>query len=154
MDRGEEMIDTWLIWLAVAAVLAVGEIVTEGFFLLWFAIGAAAASATSYCGLGTEWVWGVFIVVSGILVIFSRPITNRFTKEQPAGIGANRYIGRPGVVLEEVNNLENTGQVRIGKEEWRADSSTDEVIPQGTKVRVTNLDGTHVVVTPLHEVNQ
>ncbi|MGD2248433.1 MAG: NfeD family protein [Candidatus Methanofastidiosia archaeon] len=148
------MIETWLIWLTVAAVLAVGEIATEGFFLLWFAIGAAAASATAYIGLGTPWEWGVFIITSGILVVLSRPIANRFTKEQPAGIGANRYIGRPGVVLEEVNNVENTGQVRIGKEEWRADSSTGEIIPAGTKVQVMDLDGTHVVVTPVNEVNQ
>jgi membrane protein implicated in regulation of membrane protease activity len=148
------MIETWLIWLAVAAVLALGEIATEGFFLLWFAIGAAAASATAFFGLGTQVEWGVFIVTSGILVVLSRPITDKFTREQPAGIGANRYIGRPGVVLEEVNNMDNTGRVRIGKEEWRADSSTGEIIPAGTKVHVMDLDGTHVVVSPVNEVNQ
>ena len=55
------------------------------------------------------------------------------------------------MVTEEIDNLKNTGRVRIGKEEWRADSDTDEVIPQGKTVDVTRVDGTHLVVRLLKE---
>ncbi|MBU7010121.1 MAG: NfeD family protein [Theionarchaea archaeon] len=146
-------IEGWLIWLILAAAFAVGEIFTEGFFLMWFAIGAAVASVIALLEPGsTAWQWGAFIVVSGILVVFSRRFAERFTKAQPPGIGADRYVGKTGVVLEDIDNLKNTGQVRIDKEEWRADSSIDEVISEGVQVKVVGLDGTHLVVKPLEEV--
>jgi membrane protein implicated in regulation of membrane protease activity len=151
-SRSELMVQEWLIWLIIAAAFAVGEIITEGFFLAWFAIGAASAGLATLLGFSTAWQWGIFIIVSGGLVLISRQIAERVTKKQPPGIGADRYIGKTGVVLEVVDNLKNTGQVRIGKEEWRADSSTDEIIPTGKRVRVTGLDGTHLVVYPLEEV--
>lgn len=145
-------VEVWLIWLIIAAIFAVGEILTEGFFLAWFAIGAAVASGVAFLGLGTPWQWGLFLVVSGMLVLVSRRFAERFTGTQPPGIGADRYVGKIGVILEEVDNLKNTGRVRIDKEEWRADSGTDEVLPEGIWVKVTGLDGTHLVVEPLEEV--
>ncbi|UCE23110.1 MAG: NfeD family protein, partial [Candidatus Aminicenantes bacterium] len=43
------------------------------------------------------------------------------------------------------------GSVRLKKEEWRADSETGEVIPAGKKVKVTRIDGTHLVVKTIEE---
>ncbi len=54
-------------------------------------------------------------------------------------------------MLEEVDNIKNTGRIRMGKEEWRAESDTGEVIPVGKMVEVTRLVGTHVVVKILKE---
>ena len=72
-------------------------------------------------------------------------------KKQPPGIGADRFIGKRGLVLEEVNNTENTGRVRLDREEWRADCASDDVIPVGSRVEVTRLDGTHLVVREIKE---
>ena len=141
----------WLIWMAVAAAFIIGEIFTMGFFLLWFAIGAALAGILALFGLGAGWQWGTFVVVSLVLFIVSRRFAERFSQEQPPGIGADRFIGKKGVVLEEIDNAKNTGRIRIDKEEWRADSDTDEAIPVGKRVEVTRLDGTHMVVKPLEE---
>lgn len=146
--------EDWVMWLAVAAILAISEILTEGFFLAWFAIGAAVACVAALFGLSVAWQWGLFLVVSGVLVLFSRRFAERFTGKQPPGIGADRYVGKIGVVLEEVDNLKNVGRVRIDKEEWRADSSTDDIIPVGIRVKVVGLDGTHLVVEPLEEVSK
>ena len=142
---------TWLIWMAVAAVFIIGEIFTLGFFLLWFGIGAAVAGILAIFGLGGSWQWGAFAVVSGVLFVLSRRFAERFSKKQPPGIGADRFIDKKGVVLEEVDNIKNTGRIRMGKEEWRAESDTGEVIPVGKMVEVTKLVGTHVVVKILKE---
>jgi membrane protein implicated in regulation of membrane protease activity len=146
------VIETWLIWLIIAGILAVGEILTEGFFLAWFAIGAALASIAAFIGLSSALQWGIFIVTSAVLLLFSRPFAERFTGRQPSGVGADRYTGKVGVVLEDIDNLKNVGRVRIDKEEWRADSGTGNIIPEGSRVKVTGLDGTHLVVVPLDEV--
>jgi membrane protein implicated in regulation of membrane protease activity len=143
--------NVWWIWMIIAAIFVIGEIFTAGFFILWFGIGAAVAGMLALLGLGAGWQWAAFVVVSGVLFAVSRRFAERFTKEQPPGIGADRFIGKRGVVLEEIDNAKNTGRIRIDKEEWRADSDTDEVIPVGKRVEVTRLDGTHMVVKPLEE---
>ena len=141
----------WWVWMILAAICIVAEIFTAGFFILWFGVGALAAGLLSLLGLGAGWQWAAFVVVSGVLFVVSRRFAERFTKQQPPGIGADRFIGKQGLVLEKIDNRENTGRVRIDKEEWRADSETGEDIPKGERVEVTRVDGTHMVVKPLEE---
>jgi len=141
----------WLIWMIIAAIFIIGEIFTAGFFLLWFGIGAAAAGILAMLDFGAGWQWVTFVVVTGLLFVVSRRFAERITKKQPPGIGADRFIGMKGVVLEGVDNTKNTGRVRIEKEEWRADSDTGEVIPVDTKVEVVRLVGTHLIVKTLKE---
>ena len=137
--------------MAIAAFFVIAEIFTMGFFLLWFGVGAAIAGILALLGFGVGWQLGSFIVISGILFAVSRKFAERFTKKQPPGVGADRFINKKGVVTEEIDNIKNTGRVRIGKDEWRADSDTDEVIPAGRTVEVTRVDGTHVVVKTLKQ---
>ncbi len=136
----------WLVWMIIAAVFIVGEVFTAGFFLLWFGVGAAAAGALALIGFGPFWQWAVFAIVSGVLAAVSRKFAERFTDKQPSGIGADRFIGQAGVVLEEIDNIKNTGRVRVQQDQWRANSDTGEVIPAGRTVKVTRLEGTRVVV--------
>lgn len=138
--------EIWWIWMAIAALFIVGEIFTQGFFLFWFGIGAAVAGVLALFGLSFGWQLGAFVVVSGVLFVVSRRFAEKFSKKQPPGIGADRFVGLEGIVLDEIDNTLNTGRVRVEKDEWRADSETGETIPQGTRVVVTRLDGTHLVV--------
>lgn len=140
-------IETWWIWMALAAIFIIAEIFTAGFFILWFGIGAAVAGVLALLGLGAGWQWGSFVVVSGVLLVISRRFAERFTKQQPPGIGADRFIGKVGIVLEEIDNEKDTGRVRMDKEEWRAESESGEIVPPGTRVTVTRLDGVHLIVT-------
>jgi len=134
--------------MALAAIFIVAEIFTAGFFILWFGVGAVVAGVMALLDLGAGWQWGAFVVVSGILLIISRRFAERFTKKQPPGIGADRFVGKTGVVLEEIDNEKDTGRVRMDKEEWRAETENGEVIPAGARVTVKRLDGVHLVVTP------
>jgi membrane protein implicated in regulation of membrane protease activity len=143
----------WWLWMGLAAAFVVGEVFTAGFFLLWFGIGAAVAGVLAIAGLGARWQWGSFVVVSGVLFAVSRRFAERFTRKQPPGIGADRFIGKRGVVLDGIDNVADTGRVRLDKEEWRAASESGEVIPAGDVVEVTRLDGTHLVVKHVKEAN-
>ncbi len=138
--------EIWWIWIAMAALFIIGEIFTQGFFLLWFGIGAAVAGILAILGLGVGWQLGAFVVVSGALFVASRRLAEKISKKQPPGIGADRFVGLDGIVLEEIDNVKNTGRVRVQKDEWRADSETGEIIPEGELIVVTRLDGTHMVV--------
>ena len=141
----------WWIWMIVAAIFVVGEIFTAGFFLLWFGIGAAVAGILSLMGLGMIMQLTVFIVLSVILFAVSRQFADRVSSEQPPGIGANRFIGMEGVVLQRIDNLKNTGRVRMSREEWRAESEGGDPIEEGQRVVVSRVNGTHLVVKPIQE---
>jgi len=143
--------ELWWVWMVLAAVFAVGEMFTAGFFLLWFGIGAAAAGILTLLGFGAGWQLITFAVLSLVLFAVSRRFAERWTAQQPSGVGADRFVGRRGVALEEIDNIRGTGRVRVERDEWRADSATGEVIPVGTTVEVVRIDGTHAVVEVLKE---
>ena len=141
----------WWAWMILAALFIVGEIFTAGFFLLPIGVGAAIAGLVALLGGNAIWQLSVFVVASFILFLVSRRFAQKVTKEQPPGIGADRVIGEECVVLEDINNLENAGRVRMGKEEWRASSESGTNIPTGTKVIVVSPSGTQLVVKPTEQ---
>ncbi|NIO27850.1 MAG: NfeD family protein [Candidatus Latescibacteria bacterium] len=141
----------WWIWMIFAGLLIVGEIFTFGFFLLPFGIGAIVTGLVALAGFGEIAQWVAFIVVSTVLFAVSRLFADRFSKEQPPGIGADRFTGQRCIVLEEINNAQGTGRIRLGQEEWRADSASGDIIPPGTTVLVTGVNGTHLLVNRVEE---
>jgi len=137
--------------MALAAILLIGEIFTTGFFLLWFSIGAASAGILALLGVGRPAQIIVFVLVSGILFVFGRRFAERVTEKQPPGIGADRFIGIEGTVLEKIDNAANSGKVRLGQDVWRASSVNGELIEPDSRIRVVRVDGTRAVVEPIKE---
>lgn len=138
--------EVWLIWAVLAAAFLVGEIFTAGFFLLWFGVGAAAAAVLARLGLGASYQWGSFALLSGVLVVLSRKFAQKVTKEPPERVGADRVIGKVGVVLEKIDPTTDSGRVRVEKEEWRAESQGGSTIEEGERVEVVGVSGTHLIV--------
>lgn len=136
-------------WVILAAVLVVGEIFTAGFFLLPFAVGAMVAALFAGIGLTVAWQWAGFVAVSVITLLLLKRFADRVTRDAaPLNVAADRVIGRVGVVLDQVNPHGITGRVRLGTEEWRAESDSEESIAEGAAVEVLRIDGTHLVVRP------
>jgi membrane protein implicated in regulation of membrane protease activity len=136
----------WWVWMIIAAVFAVAEILTAGFFLLWFGVGAAVAGLLALVGLGLIWQLSAFVVVSLGLFAVSRRFADRFSKAQPPGVGADRFVGRMGVVIERIDGKNNTGRVRFESEEWRAESDNAETVDVGVAVEAVRVVGTRVIV--------
>ncbi len=134
------------VWVMLAAILLIAEIFTVTFFLLPFAIGAAAAAVLEYLGVSVGWQWIAFIVVSASLLVILRRYGDRITHEPPVRTGVDRLLGKRGVVIEQVTSHTSEGRVRIEREEWRADSVDGSMLPVGTAVTVERIDGTHLVV--------
>ena len=138
----------WL-WLGLAALLGIGEVFTAGFFLLPFAIGGGVAAAVSWLGLSPLAQWLVFFGVS----LLSWAVLHRYIKTQDSDgqpqVGANRWKGATGLVLEEVDQVSGDGLVRIFGEEWRATvEAGQENIPTGDTIEVIGVEGTKLVVVP------
>lgn len=138
--------EVWVLWLILAAILMIGEVFSAGFFLFWFGIGAAVAGLAARIGANNIVQLIIFVVVSGVLFATGRKFANRVTKKQPPGIGADRFVGGTGIVIEEINPRTNTGKIRIGQDSWRAESENVEIVPAGATVKVMRVDGTRAIV--------
>lgn len=135
-------------WVILSAFLVVGEIFTAGFFILPFGIGAAVSAALAFMGFGLVAQWVAFLIVSVALLLPLKRFADSVTPDSGVGVAADRVIGKVGLVLEAVQPHGVTGRVRLGSEEWRAASDSEETIPEGASVEVQRIDGTHVVVRP------
>lgn len=140
------------IWLAVAAVLLVIEAATAGLTTIWFAGGALAAAIASYFGAGIFVQWLLFLCVSLVLLIFTRPMAVRYMNKGTTKTNANSLIGRKAVVIQEIDNLAQTGQVRISDIEWMARTALDgEKIPEKEIVVIKEIQGVKLIVEKVKE---
>ena len=139
------------IWLVAAATFVVGEIAMTGaFFLLPFGVGATAATAIAFAGADPVWQWLAFVLVSVASFAAMRPMARRMERGgNPVGVGAGRLVGATGVVVTDLSpDPERMGTVRIGREEWHAETPDRGHLSAGTPIRVVLIEGTRAVVQP------
>lgn len=141
------------IWLAAAVLFGLGELSTAGsFFLLPFSFGALAATVLSFLGVSVGFGWLAFVVVSAVAFAALVPLRRRLDRDIPhLGVGADRLIGKTAVVTAEIPEGASTaGNVRVESEDWRARSIDGAEIPKGAVVEVVRLEGTHLIVSDVH----
>jgi membrane protein implicated in regulation of membrane protease activity len=139
----------WVIWILVAAVLTVGEMLTMGLFLAPFAGGALLGALLSLVGAGAVGSWVAFVLGSVLLLTLVRPVAIRHRRLPPRmRTGAAALVGQTGLVLERIVNDEGVGCVKINGEVWTARSyDDDEVIEAGHRVHVIEIRGATALVT-------
>jgi membrane protein implicated in regulation of membrane protease activity len=140
--------DAWVIWLIVAVVFAVAEVVNLSFYLFPFAIGAAAAAIVDLAGAGAAITWATFAVLTAVSFTVVRPIARRHLNVPPQiRTGTAALIGRTAIVTERIVNDDAAGKVRIDGEVWTARSyDEDKVIEAGTRVHVMEIKGATALV--------
>ncbi len=135
------------IWLGVAILLGIGELLSAGLFMLPFAIGAAAAGLLSFFGISIWAQVGVFLVVSILAMLGLRRYSDS-DREPSLPVGSLHYRDAIGVVTEDIDPVSGSGRVRLESEMWRASTDSGGVIVAGTEVVVQEVRGTRLIVTP------
>lgn len=139
-------------WLIVLAILLVIEAVTAGLTTIWFAGGALAAAVSAYFEAGLILQIGIFLVVSIVLLIFTRPLAVKYMSKDLEKTNVNSLIGKKAVVTREINNLAQTGQVRINDVEWLARTFSDEnKITENSVVVIEEIHGVTLYVKEFKE---
>ena len=142
--------DMWVLFVIVGCVLGFGEIVSTGFYLAPFALAAFLAAIVDGATGSSAAAVLVFIIAATLLFVFVRPIVRRLTAvPELASTNMDALVGQRAIVLERVANDEGMGLVKIGGEVWTARTPDHEqVIPEGTPVRVIEIRGATALVTP------
>jgi len=139
---------SWFLWLMLAAVLGTAELMTATLDLLLLAVAALAAAGAAGLGLGMGLQLLAFAVTAAAMITLVRPVARRHLTGTPqlrSGVAA--LIGREAIVVRPVGR--EAGLVRIGGEEWTARSyDPDLQIPAGTRVDVFAIEGATALVHP------
>ena len=141
----------WQIWLIIAGILLVGEIVTTGFLIFWFSLGALLAMVVSFFTTNIIIQTAVFVLSSAILIFATKPFIKKFAKNDNS-IKTNAFsiIGKKAIVIEDIQSTDTKGQIKINGEVWSAVSSDENIdIPKGTQVEILDIKGVKTVVVPL-----
>ncbi|MFF4773765.1 NfeD family protein [Microtetraspora fusca] len=140
--------DSWIIWLILAAGLGVAEIFTLTAALGLIAVAALLTAGVAALGVPMGLQLVVFIAASIAGIAGVRPIARRHLTQPPSRkFGVPALVGRPAYVTQEVTARD--GRVRIGGEEWSARSYDETlVIPAGATVDVIEIEGATALVYP------
>ncbi|MFD0589800.1 NfeD family protein [Paenibacillus sp. GCM10027627] len=128
--------DWWLIWLIVAGVLIVVEMLTLTFYLLWLGVGALSAAVVDVIfpdALLVEVIVGC--VVALLLTLFTKPLTRRIHNGKGFKDAVDELVGMKGTVVEDVS-AEQPGVVKVGGETWSA--KANETIQKGESIIVVH----------------
>jgi membrane protein implicated in regulation of membrane protease activity len=140
--------ESWIVWLVLAALLALAEVLTTTLAFGLLAVAAVVAAVVGGVGLGLPFQIAAFAVAAGAGLGVVRPIAVRHIRQPPPlKTGTSALVGRSAVVTQEVTALD--GRVRIGGEVWSARSYDESsVIPEGSKVDVLAIEGATALVHP------
>lgn len=134
-------------WLIALVVFLVIESATLGLATIWFAGGALVALIAAMCGAGIVIQIVLFLVVSLVLLFFTRPFAVRFLNKDTLKTNVDRVVGMEGVVTEEISNLAGTGKVSIGGNMWTARTENEGgTIPVDAVVTVLRVEGVKLIV--------
>ena len=137
----------WQFWIILSGIFFIIEMATVGFLVFWFGIGALIAMVVSLFTTNLAIQTTVFVFSSTILLFFTRPFVNKFTKnDKEVQTNAYSIIGKKGIVVKSIDPIEGKGQVKIGTEIWSAKSADDISIEKGIEVEVLEIDGVKAVV--------
>src|SRR5215468_10208369 len=142
----------WIVWLIIAAIFIGIEVLTPGFFLLWFGVGALVASVMALFGVGSFALQMiVFLIVSVLLVVASRTIFEKFFIRQldhdRVRSGVETMIGQIGTVVETSRGALNEGAVRVYGSVWTAfPTDGEQPLREGESVAVERIEGNAIYV--------
>ena len=141
-----------LIWLILFVVLLVIELLTVGLTTIWFAAGSLAAFQADCLGAGLPVQIIVFLAVSCILLIFTRPWALKHVNRKRIRTNYESEIGKIILSTEKVDNLNQTGKSTVDGQEWTVRSRDDsDILEAGTKAKVVDISGVKLIVEKYKE---
>jgi len=151
MDIYRFILSPWF-WLALTVVFTLIELACSfNLVTIWFAISSVIMVFIS----GFTEVFdapirfrlhlGIFLVLSIILLIFTRPIAIKKFKVGKTKTNVDGLIGQEALVIKEITKHEK-GEVKIKGQIWTAISEGEETLKEGSECTVLRIEGVKLIV--------
>lgn len=139
-------------WLIGFVVLLGIEAATMALTTIWFAGGALVAFVLALFGVNTQVQLAIFVIVSFILLFFTRPFALRYVNRYTVKTNTDSLIGKYARVTAEINNAEGKGAAVLNGQEWTARAQEeDKIYPVGVMVEVKEIKGVKLIVSRKQE---
>lgn len=135
-----------LFWGIIFIVALIAEIASMQLVSIWFAVGAVGAFGASMLHLPFWAQLAVFVLLSVILLLVTRPLLTKLRVKQQLRSNADLNLGEKAVVIETIDGAHGTGRVRLNGVDWMAVSETGSIIPADTVVTVMRVEGAKLFV--------
>lgn len=133
-------------WLGAIIAFAVIEALTTQLVSIWFAGGAVAAFIGSICGASILTQWILFIAFSALLLICTKPLVRKLTSKGPEKTNTDAQLGKTTLVTGTIDNIAQTGEVKLSGVSWSARSIDGSIIKAGETVVVERVEGVKLIV--------
>ncbi len=135
----------WQIWLLIAGLFFIGEIITVGFLVFWFGVAALIAMISSFFISNIIIQTTIFVISSVFLLFATKPFVKKFIDVKPTNTNAFSIIGQKALVIKEINS-HSVGQIKINGEIWSAESDNNSTICEGSEVEIIKISGVKAIV--------
>lgn len=135
-----------LIWLVFLVVCIIAELASQGLTTIWLGGGALFALIIALCG-GPIWLQvTIFVIVTAVLLIVTRPLALKYYNNKLTKTNSEELIGKTAVVTETIDNVKETGTVRINGLDWTARTEDGSVVEKDTTVTIQKIEGVKLIV--------
>jgi len=124
-----------IIWIAAIIIFGIAEAATELGAALWLQ-------------------FAVFLVVSILALIATRPLARKMLDKTIVPTNADRVLHHEAKVTETVDNENATGAVYIDGKTWTARSEDGNIIPKGKMARIVRMEGVKLYVRESKETER
>jgi len=96
----------WQIWLILAGICFIIEIITVGFLIFWLAIGSLFAMIVSLFTDNLIIQTSVFVISSTLLIFTTKPFVKKFVDNKNT-VQTNVYsiVGKTGIETKEIKSI-------------------------------------------------
>lgn len=141
-----------LFWAIVTIVLVVAEIGTVQLIAIWFGAGSLVAFITSFFGIDFKIQIAVFLLVSIVLLLLTRPFVKKFLSNKRVATNADSIIGQKGLVYEPIDNLHQSGRITVNGLDWAARAEDDnQTFEVNQLCEVVRIEGVKAIVRALSQ---
>lgn len=139
-----------LFWGIILAIAVITEFATLNLVSIWFIFGAIVSLIAALLGASIALQFILFVVLSGVgFLIFFFAIKPRLAKRVVRATNADRIIGQEGVVIEPIDSIKGTGQIKVQGQVWSARVEGEGTIAEGELVHVLGIAGVKAIVKPV-----
>ena len=143
------MTKMYIFWAVAIVAFGFLEGITAQLVSIWFVLGSVCAAITSIFTDSVPIQSAVFLVVSLIALVVTRPLVNKIRqKKGKTSTNADRLIGKIGIVISDIEDVQKVGQVKVEGEIWTAKSQSAP-IAKDSKIKVLAIEGVKLLVEPV-----
>lgn len=139
----------YIIWAVAIVGFGILEGITFQLVSIWFMIGSVAGLVAALCSAPFYLQCVIAIAVSVVALLVTRPIVMKYLKPRIQSTNADRCLEQTAVVLEDIDNLNSTGCVKVDGKQWTARSANGEIIEKDTLVKVEKIEGVKLIVSKI-----